>query len=690
MAEPQRSIIGESLLSKDKSDNSGASQDENDICQDTINPLRNILFKTLGVTVLAFILSFVLVAPFSSSLSVLFSSPDKNDFSMSDLFAQVADERPVRDYQTDIVIVDIARADRDDIAEILETLSFCGVKKIALDVNFEVPHEDDSRLISAIEMNPGIILPVGLDKAGTNIAYKPFFYDSIQNGVEYAVVNLIGKSQKSTIREMQPFFKLNDGRILKSFPVATVGDNTKLTKDSRISDNLLTIDYPSKEFMIYDWHDIIDHAEDFADKYVLVGALTDATDMHATPINSYMAGLLIHAYSVATLLNNVEYTHVNDWVDYLLSFIVCFILLFLAIRMTANIKALLLRVIQVILLYCTVRIGYTLYVDHHVISDFSYLLLMIAFGLFALDIWNGAEFLIDKCREKLSKMNENKSSGMRNVITLLLLVIMANVAMAQHYSIHSFTDGVKLESAGKTLAVTKGMNVKATDCLLIPQGGEVQIYNSLDKRIYKSLRPGKVSITKLLIEARDVAADNSKNVASRLNMGKTGKTSNKNVYVEKGMVTRSLAKYDPSAGGKEIDTKTLASALAFSIKSQNSNLDTVPLIFTHQHVGEDGLKFDLHNTLDFPVYFNIIRALETANGYSVEISPLGQPDGTYVLLPKQTISRSQLIGLPAIESHYIIMTTCKFDINELLDETEKALLLSNTSDSSLPFFIKKL
>ncbi|MDE7402736.1 MAG: hypothetical protein K2M87_04925, partial [Muribaculaceae bacterium] len=110
----------------------------------------------------------------------------------------------------------------------------------------------------------------------------------------------------------------------------------------------------------------------------------------------------------------------------------------------------------------------------------------------------------------------------------------------------STTASVKVISGSKTIEAVKGMQLKAADSLVIPEGGVVEIYNDFDKRVYKSLRPGKISVTKLLIEARQVAADNSKNVSGRLNLGKNGSGSGRQAYVEKGMVTRNHAQVGDS------------------------------------------------------------------------------------------------------------------------------------------------
>lgn len=134
----------------------------------------------------------------------------------------------------------------------------------------------------------------------------------------------------------------------------------------------------------------------------------------------------------------------------------------------------------------------------------------------------------------------------RLLLTFILIVAGAALSAAQNYTLHSTTPAVKVVSAGKTADAKKGMKVKGTDVLVIPDGGVVEVYNEFDKRIYRSLRPGKVSVTKLLIEARQVAADNSKNVGNRLNLGKNG-SGGKQAYAEKGMVTREFCEADTTA-----------------------------------------------------------------------------------------------------------------------------------------------
>lgn len=137
-------------------------------------------------------------------------------------------------------------------------------------------------------------------------------------------------------------------------------------------------------------------------------------------------------------------------------------------------------------------------------------------------------------------------SMIQRLLIMLLFALGIGTASA-HYTLHTVSGDVKVESGGKTVAAAKGQAVKATDYVIIPQGGKVEILNDLDKRIYTSIKPGKISVTKLMIEARGLASDNGANVASRMNIAGAPKKGKEKVFEEKGMVRRSQLVYDPDA-----------------------------------------------------------------------------------------------------------------------------------------------
>lgn len=131
-------------------------------------------------------------------------------------------------------------------------------------------------------------------------------------------------------------------------------------------------------------------------------------------------------------------------------------------------------------------------------------------------------------------------------LLLMALLAVTTLTISAHFTIHSSTSGVKVESGGKTQAAAKGNAVKATDYLIIPAGGEVEIYNDLDKRIYRSVNTGRMSVTRLMMDARKIAADNNKTVGAHVNLG-SKKKGNTRVYDEAGMVTREIEYADSCA-----------------------------------------------------------------------------------------------------------------------------------------------
>lgn len=126
-------------------------------------------------------------------------------------------------------------------------------------------------------------------------------------------------------------------------------------------------------------------------------------------------------------------------------------------------------------------------------------------------------------------------------LTIIITMALALSAIAQHYTLHNATKGVTVNSGGKSVAATKGMQLKSTDYLIIPEGGTAEVLNSIDKRIYTSVRPGKVSVTKLIIEARQSAADKLATVGGKINIGRERTHSGKRLYGEKGMVIRAIS-----------------------------------------------------------------------------------------------------------------------------------------------------
>ncbi len=351
------------------------------------------------------------MAPFTASTSAIFSNPEKNDFNLTDIYAHIADGRAVRRLDDRIAIIDIGHGGREEIADILEVLTLCGPTVIGLDVNFEEPHDDDSRLLNAIANAPSLVLPLGVKSKGNlfTISDKPFFYDT-QQGVSYGVINLATESDKSSVREYTVDFPMTDGKDLPSFVTAllSIADPDAKKELKARGHRRETATYHSREYNIYRYDNMLENAEKFTGKIVLIGSLDDASDMHSTPINSYMPGVIIHAHALSTALDREWYVTLPGWADYLIAFTLCFLIVMATVGICNGIRGFLVRILQIILAYAAVRIGYTLFVDRHIICNFSNTLLMIAFGLFAVDIWNGTAVIMTMTTKKIKSLRKGK------------------------------------------------------------------------------------------------------------------------------------------------------------------------------------------------------------------------------------------------------------------------------------------
>lgn len=374
--------------------------------------LLDLVAKAVGITIVAFILSYFLTVPFSTSTSALFSTVENKDFEFSDLYVQVADRRPVRRLEDRLVIVDIGNSNREEIAEILEIISLCDPHQVALDINFEIPGEDDSRLLCALSSIPNLVLPLGVEKktSGFVISDKPFFYGQLP-GVKYGVVNFPTKGEKTAVREFAIDFPMADGKTLPSLASAVAADidpeGVELMKNKNNGKETGIISYPSREIPVINYSELADRAEELIGKSVLVGSMTEAGDIYRTPLHSNVPGLMIHACAASTIIDRVYLSKLPDYVDKLIAAVVCFIIIFLSLVLKSKLRGAVIRFLQVLFVFLTVRIGYEMYVDHDTICNFSQTLLMVAFGLFAIDIWNGGEYVYDKVSKKIEVIKKH-------------------------------------------------------------------------------------------------------------------------------------------------------------------------------------------------------------------------------------------------------------------------------------------
>ncbi|MDE7180228.1 MAG: CHASE2 domain-containing protein [Muribaculaceae bacterium] len=324
---------------------------------------------------------------------------------MTDLFFQIADNRPVRTLEDRIAILDIGNLNRLEIADLLEVLSLCEPKAVAIDVNFETTTENDSLLLNALSHLPALVLPLGAEQEGDRftVTDHPFFYGDFPYA-QYGIVNLPTSFKGATVRNYAVSFPMTDGATMLSFPEAAA-KAAGFPTDSGTKDNGSVptgiIAYHSKEIPIIAHNELADNIEQLHDKIVLVGTTSEAGDVYATPLRRGVSGMLIHAYALSSILDGSRLTRMPAIIGDLTAVAICYVMVLAAIGIKSGIRGLLIRLGQITALYFLVWAGYSMLVDHEIVGDFSQAILMVAFGLFSVDLWNGTDALIKWIRKKV-------------------------------------------------------------------------------------------------------------------------------------------------------------------------------------------------------------------------------------------------------------------------------------------------
>lgn len=276
-------------------------------------------------------------------------------------------------------------------------------------------------------------------------------------------------------------------------------------------------------------------------------------------------------------------------------------------------------------------------------------------------------------------------------LLLFIAIISATVTLHANYTLYSFTGNITITQAGKQVTPEKGMKVNASDQIDIPQGAKVEIYNSATKEIFSSSVAGKNSVMGIMLDARKQASKTAGAINDRMRFSAGGGNPDTRLYTE-GLVKRSMQVYDPGAESLVVEPRALALHIANALLApQTLESSAIPTPVAHSHLDGGGMQFRVENVLGFPVYLNVVKIRETSLG-SVEISELGQPMGSYVVLPGQAIAREHFAGLDPAESHILVITHCRFDIDELIEHINTILSENDNEqpDSNLPVYLRRL
>lgn len=370
----------------------------------------------VGITLLAVMLSRFVMYDISS-LSVFSPMEKSNDFRMSDMYVSVAaDDSHSKQVSNQITIVALDGCNRQDALDVIEIVSEFAPKVIGLDIVFREPTADDIQLFAVLNNTPNLVLPCKIDTFEGQFIHSHFaFYEDSIHG-NYGYVNLYANTRRDIVREFKPQVMLQDSTTIFSMPamMAQLAQPDKFVTLQQRNNPVETIAFDNVIFhTINAKSDIL--GNDFSEeqlsrwltgKAVLIGDVSDFTDSYQTPVNGTMAGVLLHAYALNTILSEQYIDSTPHWLNWFIAIVLCVFFTWLNIiakRQMNNVGNLLMRIVQLFTMYLLLVIGCTHYVLFHQYMDFAPAVLMIGLGALSFDLWFGAYSLYRLIKRKISK-----------------------------------------------------------------------------------------------------------------------------------------------------------------------------------------------------------------------------------------------------------------------------------------------
>ena len=306
---------------------------------------RDTLFATIAVFVFLILLgmiplNFYVLNPMKTALK---------DFDFNDMkYAKLVNDDKIKLDSTHVTIVNIGKADRGQIAEIINLVSAYKPKVIGLDALF-VGERDSVKDLSLREVfttTPNLIAACYLEP-GDSFFVRPDFFDDVTPNKGY--VNFVTENV-GTRRFYSPF-EIVDGQKVPSFTSALIKayDSAKFRKLEARHKEVETINYSRRENKYYVIQpdelvsDIVDTPV-LRNKIVLLGYVSnfpgDIEDKLFTPMNEKFAGkalpdmngIVVHANIISMVLEERYINKSPKWVAWVLAIVIGWIHMSLFIR----------------------------------------------------------------------------------------------------------------------------------------------------------------------------------------------------------------------------------------------------------------------------------------------------------------------------------------------------------------------
>ena len=459
---------------------------------------RKFIINLTGIGLFALLLYNLPLLDFTS-LASLRPEYRNIDFESSDFYSLVADAKEERILDDKVVIVPIDELSRQDIISLIDDINLCEPSAIGLDVFFQFPMEGDDKLMEVLRNTPSLITPIGVTPLENNMwqTMPTYALDSL-NVTRRGVVNMNITHKYSVVRSFKPFYSTDKGEMAHFAVTLAQLAEPETVDNLRNShgDNPVIINYPAREYDVISPDDVLEHVDDICGKIVLLGALKEMQDMHITPVNDAMPGILVHAHALSTILNGNYLSYMPAWGLWLLGFILCMMMV------TANMwferftgGKLLMRLFQVAMTLLIVYTGCALYIKYNFVLELALPLMIVTLGLAALDIWTETIKLMKKTILK-------KIPLLKGFLLVAFLLCNINAVQSASYRVFRYTGDVKVKTTEGWSNITENLTVTIKSQFLLGEQARLGIVDNDTHRIYYTTKPGTQNVAQIVSNAR--------------------------------------------------------------------------------------------------------------------------------------------------------------------------------------------
>ena len=341
------------------------------------------------------------------SLPAFSSLKSIKEFELPDMYNSVLNSRAVVQ-KSDVVVIDIHDLSRYEIGDLVEIIGMHNPKAVGMDVLFAVPSEQDPLLFEQLESCPNLVLANFVENSSIDdeqyyVSMSSYFSDYDLN-IHYGAINLCAESIRDVVRKYQSVYPSDSGYYLSLAAQMAL----LINPDFQPSIDQEYIYYPSVEIEQLSGRDILNgfYGEVLDNGIIMIGDLYDVKDIFSTPIGKEIPGVVIHAYSLHTMLANKHITSTPRWLDWLIAIIFCIAFVCYHVwllRRNSMIRSLIMRVVQVFIFCGLFYMGLIWFRFKYQYIGFSIAMMVIPIEMLSTDIYYAILALIQKIKSKLIK-----------------------------------------------------------------------------------------------------------------------------------------------------------------------------------------------------------------------------------------------------------------------------------------------